>query len=263
MLGPFIPARTLDVRLSDDTLFRFPLGDGYWSTILDRRYVYEKDIDVFFRAAADADYTLLDCGANYGYWSALASSGPYGRHKSIAIEPSSANFTWLRENAAANGGRFEVLQRAIGGNSGSAMLSGRKHESLTIAGDASVVGETVRVSTLDDLAVELGLLGRRCIVKLDVEGVEIAAIDGGARLLASDCVLICEDHGNDRTHAVSRHILEKTSMRLYCYDPEASRYILLTDVAPLDRIKKAVNRGYNVLATSSENWEARILAATI
>ena len=34
--------------------------------------------------------------------------------------------------------------------------------------------------------------------QLDVEGVEIEAIKGGARLLQTDCVVICEEHGNDR-----------------------------------------------------------------
>lgn len=257
-LAPFTPAKIIDVHLNDDASFRFPFGDGYWSTILDPFYVYEKDIDVFFRAVTDVDYVLLDCGANYGYWSVLVSSEAYGRHKAVAVEPSSVNFTWLRENALANGVRFEILQRAIGGNSGSAMLSGRKHESLTIAGQASDKGETVSVSSLDDLAAELGLFGRRCVIKLDVEGVEMAAMDGGQRLLGGDNLLICEDHGNDPTHAVSRYILAHTAMKLFCYDPGKRCYIQLDDVLPLDRIKKASNRGYNVIATASAFWESRI-----
>ncbi len=52
-------------------------------------------------------------------------------------------------------------------------------------------------------------------------------------------------------------------MRLFCYDPDEDCYIRLIDASPLDRIKKAVNRGYNVLATSSAFWEARILASSM
>lgn len=51
-------------------------------------------------------------------------------------------------------------------------------------------------------------------------------------------------------------------MGLFCYDPDAGRYIRLKDGSPLDRIKKAVNRGYNVLATSSPFWEAGVLASS-
>ena len=102
----------------------------------------------------------------------------------------------------------------------------------------------------------------RLVVKLDVEGVEIDAMIGGARLLQTDCVVICEEHGHDPLHKVSKHILNQTELRLFCYDPDAGRYIRLKDVSPLDRIKKAVNRGYNVIATSSPFWEARILASS-
>ena len=67
-----------------------------------------------FRHSADVDYTLLDCGANYGYWSVLVSSKPYGSHKAIAIEPSSQNFAKLANNAEINGNRFEAMKCAIG-----------------------------------------------------------------------------------------------------------------------------------------------------
>ena len=42
--------------------------------------------------SSDVDYTLIDGGANYGYWSVLVSSAPFGKHRAIAIEPSSQNF---------------------------------------------------------------------------------------------------------------------------------------------------------------------------
>ena len=75
-------------------------------------------------------------------------------------------------------------------------------------------------------------------------------------------MVICEDHGSDPLHAVSNHVLNNTDMQLFCYDPDAGRYIHLKNTSPLGRIKKAVNRGYNVLATSSLFWEARILASS-
>ncbi len=73
-------------------------------------------------------------GANFGYWSTLVTSHPYGAHPSVAIEPSSRNFAILSNNAKLNGGRFKPLQRAIGAETGHANLSGSKHEAMTIAG---------------------------------------------------------------------------------------------------------------------------------
>ena len=61
-----------------------------------------------FADSIDVDYTLLDCGANYGYWSVLVSSKPFGSHKAIAIEPSGQNYPKLANNARVNGNRFET-----------------------------------------------------------------------------------------------------------------------------------------------------------
>lgn len=250
----------IEVRLNEDAIFSFPFCDGYWSLLLFSRYRYEFDIEMFFKGIADADYTLIDGGANFGYWSVLISSRPYGAHRSIAIEPSSANFAWLSRNAARNGGRFTPVKAAIGDAEGVAHLAGRKHESLSIVG-GSDAGEEVPVITLDSLMERMQLDPKgRYVAKLDVEGVEIAAIAGGQKLLAGDCVMICEEHGNDRNHTISRHILDHTPFKLFCFDPATGRFEQLSDVSPLDRIKRAVNYGYNVLATSSPYWEQRIRA---
>jgi FkbM family methyltransferase len=253
--------RDITVRLNDDAQFAFPYGDGYWTLLLDRTYSYEHDIDMFFQGIADVDYTLVDCGANYGYWSVLATSKPYGAHRAISIEPSSRNFARLANNAKINGNRFRPLQRAIGEKPGIARLSGTKHEALSITGGDTTVGEEVAVIALDTLIDEnmITALGRY-VVKLDVEGVEVQAMRGGERLLKSDCVLICEEHGNDPNHTISRFILGNTKLKLFCYDPATGHFEHLRDVTALGRIKQHSNVGYNVLATASTFWESRIRA---
>src|SRR5947207_7679760 len=143
--------RDIIVRLDDDALFSFPYGDSYWSLLLDTRYRYEADLELFFRGVADVDYTLIDCGANFGYWSVLVTSKPFGAHRSIAIEPSSGTFAKLSANAKINGNRFKPMQRAIGAKAGVARLSGAKHEKLSIAGPVGQAGEEVAVIALDDL----------------------------------------------------------------------------------------------------------------
>jgi FkbM family methyltransferase len=259
-LRSVLPGRDITVRLNDDTQFAFPYGDGYWTLLLDRRFIYEADIELFFRGIAEADFTLIDCGANYGYWSVLTTSKPFGAHRAIAIEPSSRNFTQLSNNLKINGNRFRTMQCAIGDKPGMARLSGAKHEALSIAGDNSE-GEEVAVIALDSLIDEshITALGRY-VIKLDVEGVEIAAMRGGERLLKSDCVVICEEHGNDPKHTISRHILANTRLKLFCYDRATGHFEHLRDVAALDRIKQHSNVGYNVLATASAFWESRIRA---
>ena len=102
LLRKTLPERNIAIKLNPDAVFEFPYGDGYWSKLLNRSYNYEDELEILFADSIDVDYTLLDCGANYGYWSVLVSSAPFGSHKAIAIEPSSQNFPKLANNAAVN-----------------------------------------------------------------------------------------------------------------------------------------------------------------
>jgi len=261
LLRKMLPERNIAIKLNPDATFEFPYGDGYWSKLLNRSYNYEDELELLFRNSVDVDYTLLDCGANFGYWSVLVSSAPFGSHKAIAIEPSSQNFAKLKNNAAINGNRFELMKCAIGASRGTARLSGTKHEAFSIAGDAGGGGEEVPVIALDNLLDDGKISPNgKYLVKLDVEGVEIEAIKGGTRLLQGDSVLLCEEHGNDPHHTVSRYILDQTPLKLIVYDPRSNRLETVNELSILDRIKVSTHVGYNVFGTASAFWQDRISA---
>jgi FkbM family methyltransferase len=261
LLRKTLPQRDIAIRLNSDATFEFPYGDGYWSKLLNRSFSYEDELEMLFRDSVGVDYTLIDCGANFGYWSVLISSIPYGSHKAIAIEPSSQNFVKLANNSEINGNRFEVLKCAIGAARGTARLSGTKHEAFSIAGNTSGGGEDVPVIALDNL-LDDGKISPdgKYLIKLDVEGVEIEAIKGGKRLLQGDSVLLCEEHGNDSNHTVSRYILEQTPLKLIVYDPRTNRLETVSELSILDRIKVSSHVGYNVFGTASAFWQGRINA---
>ena len=259
LLRKALSERNIAIKLNEDATFEFPYGDGYWSKLLDRSYHYEDELELLFRHSRDVDYTLLDCGANYGYWSVLVTSKPFGPHRAIAIEPSSDNFAKLANNAEVNGNRFETMKCAIGAARGTARLSGTKHEAFSIAGSTDVGSEEVPVIALDDLLSDGRIApGGKYLIKLDVEGVEIDAIKGGKKLLAGDSVIMCEEHGNDPGHTVSRYILEQTPLKLIVYDPRSNRLETVTELSILDRIKVSTHVGYNVFGTSSAFWQQRI-----
>ncbi|MFL6793219.1 MAG: FkbM family methyltransferase [Bradyrhizobium sp.] len=260
LLRKTLPERNIAIKLNPDAVFEFPYGDGYWSKLLNRSYHYENELELLFKDSADVDYTLLDCGANYGYWSVLVSSAPFGAHKAIAIEPSGRNFPKLVNNAKLNGNRFETLKCAIGAGRGTARLSGTKHEAFSIAGDQDD-GEEVPVIALDNLLDDGKISpGGKYLIKLDVEGVEIEAMKGGARLMQGDSVLLCEEHGSDRQHTVSRYILEQTPLKLIVHDPRSNRLEAVSELSILDRIKVSTHVGYNVFGTASAFWQDRINA---
>ena len=259
LLRKTLPERDIAIKLNSDATFEFPYGDGYWSKLLNRSYQYEDELELLFRDSVGVDYTLLDCGANFGYWSVLVSSAPYGSHKAIAIEPSSQNFVKLSNNAEINRNRFEVMKCAIGAARGTARLSGTKHEAFSIAGAAGSGGEEVPVIALDNLLDDGRISAQgKYLIKLDVEGVEVEAIKGGTRLLQGDSVLLCEEHGNDPNHTVSRYILDQTPLKLIVYDPRSNRLETVTELSILDRIKVSTHVGYNVFGTASAFWQDRI-----
>jgi len=255
-----IDQREIVVMLNDDARFAFPFGDGYWSLLLDRSFVYESEIERFLNSVADVDYCFVDGGANFGFWSVLASSRPFGSHPVIAIEASSVNATKLKRNAELNGGRFKILHRAVGSTTGNKVwLGGAKHEAFRVEAVNGGAGESVEMVSLDGLLDQGHVAaGKRFIIKLDVEGMETDAVKGGQRLLQNECVVILEDHGADREHTVSRYVMDHTPCRLFIFDGTSRRYEAITQLSMLDRIKTSANFGYNVFATNSPFWEERI-----
>ena len=263
ILGAALAKRDIVVRLADDSVFAFPYADPYWTRLLDRDMIYEPEVDHLLRSVADVDYTFVDCGANFGFWSILVTSRAYGAHDALAIEPSAKNAARLRGNARLNGDRFAILNRAIGETDGAtARLTGTKHEGMTIAGaqagtaKRSASSRSTACSTADWCRTD-----RRVVVKLDVEGVEVEAMKGGRRLLAGDAIVICEDHSLDPTHRVSRYLMDETPWAVFGFDAQTGALERLTDIGRLAQLKAAAQLGYNVFAATSTFWEERLEAA--
>lgn len=259
-----VAERDIIVRLNEDAVFAFPFCDGYWSRMLNPRYDYEEEIEAFLRNAADLRYSFIDCGANFGYWSVLASSRPFGGQPTVAVEASSENTKLLEANALLNGDRFRWLNAAVGAKvTGFARITGARHEAFGTLALAKNEPGAVTMISLDGLMTD-GLIDEAlpAVIKLDVEGVEIEALSGAEGLMQRDCVVICEEHGSDRTHGITRYLINKLSLSVFVFDHDRGRFSRLESMETLDRIKKHTWVGYNVFATSSPLWEERLLSAT-
>ncbi|QBI52897.1 FkbM family methyltransferase [Streptomonospora litoralis] len=141
----------------------------------------------------------LDAGAEYGlYTFTLADlAGPGGRV--VAVEPLPGPAAFLRSAARALGaGNVRVLRRALAAEEGAGTLSLPVRRGLPVHGRAFLTAGaqgagpnaefgaertvTTPVTTLDSLVGELGL-DRLDFVKADVEGAELAVLDGGRQTL--------------------------------------------------------------------------------
>ena len=147
---------------------------------------YERPLQDFLRENVRPGDVVYDVGAHVGFFSVCAAS--LGA-RVVAIEPDPVNAARLRRNAELNRLDIAVVEAAAWHESGRVTL---------VPGDSAkefhvVPGEGVESVALDDLALRHG---PPTLVKLDVEGAEVHALDGARRLLSeSKPIVVCELHG--------------------------------------------------------------------
>lgn len=149
-------------------------------------------------ARVSADATVLDVGANVGWWTVpLARHLARGGGGVVAFEPVPANRARLEWAIAANDVRahVEVAPIALGDAPGELGMWFKAAETGAGSGTAALVageGEShlrVQVVTLDAWAAEHALT--RCdLMKLDIEGAELMMLRGAERFVAEHRPLI-------------------------------------------------------------------------
>jgi FkbM family methyltransferase len=251
--------KSIQFVLNDDSIMRVDYCDAYWICLIVPKYVYEPVMTNFIRAFKDTPYSFIDGGANHGYWSILVSSSAYGANQVVAIEAASDTYSQLEENRALNAHRFMTLNKAIGATSGEHVrIYGVKHEARTIVPSEGAVPILDCMSiSLDDLAdtsFQNGL--NSYAVKLDVEGVEIIAMNAAKQLLQKDTLFLFEDHGADRAHKATDNAMNNLGLRIYWIGGD--KPIEVRNLSQLDAIKKSRRVGYDIAATNSPLWIKRL-----
>lgn len=245
----FDPGNAVTLHAADAAPYRIALNDGYWTRFALYRAPYEPEVDSVLRAAAGATPLFCDLGANMGYWTTRAA--PLFEQV-IAVEASAQTFERLYGNAAQLYG-VTLHHAAIHARSGEVLTfvnTHLSHASARLMGDTPA-GTEDRTETVTTLAIDdLVPPGTAALIKLDVEGAEIAAITGAARALADGSVLIYEDHGNDPDCMVSAHLLTQPEISLYS---TATGLIPMPDTATIRALKTDPFKGYNFLAARRDS----------
>jgi FkbM family methyltransferase len=256
----FTSTRSMVFVLEPDSRMRVDYCDAYWSVLLAPNYPYEPSIRSLLADSSDVGYGFIDGGANHGFWSILVSSAQAGSNACVAIEAASDTYRHLRENRQINAERFQALNRAIGSTSGERVrIYGAKHEarSMVAPSEGAVAILDCETITVDDIAAMPEFDGlEKFIVKLDVEGMEIAAFSGASRLLERDTAFVYEDHGSDREHKVTRHAIDTLKLRVFWLGEGGAREVRSPD--ELGKIKKTRRFGYDMVATRSPFWIERL-----
>jgi len=145
--------------------------------------------------------TVVDVGANAGIFTVASADlvGPTGRV--VAFEPNSVVLGRLRANVRQNGfsDRVTVLPVAIADHAGRGTVRNETGNS-TIARvhllepDETARGEAVSVETLDEALASAGVKDVD-LLKVDVEGLELAVLDAGTATLARSRRVVVEVGG--------------------------------------------------------------------
>jgi FkbM family methyltransferase len=184
------------VQAHGHTLFLDPQDMGMARAFLLSGGRWEETETRLFCALVKEGMTVVDIGANVGYYTLLAARlvGPWG--KVYAFEPSPENFALLSQNVEANGYKNVVLSpKAVSDRSGSAAL----HIDRASSGGHSLGGFRGGADSVDVETVSLDdyFVGERQTVdllKMDAEGAEMSILVGMRRLLTQnpDLTLLTE-----------------------------------------------------------------------
>ncbi|MFQ6016730.1 MAG: FkbM family methyltransferase [Kiloniellaceae bacterium] len=174
--------RFIKKRIHDYWMFLDARDRGISRTLLlfGRR---EEDHRIILEKVLHEGMTVLDIGANIGYYALMESRlvGPSGRV--IAVEPSPENVELLERNLATNGcDNVLVLPIAISDRSGRRALWLSELSNLHSFheredGSGHMSGQTIEVETRTVPDVMAGL-DKPDLIRMDVEGHEVDVING-------------------------------------------------------------------------------------
>lgn len=137
-----------------------------------------RDVDegVIPRQLDASDWTIVDCGANVGLFSLWLGAAK----RVIAVEPNPNTFRRLKRNMEINGINATTIQAAVSSADGTVKMDFAGPSVLAEIGETGV---EVPSRSLDSLLDELGA-DSVDVLKLDVEGHEIEALEGAAGSLS-------------------------------------------------------------------------------
>jgi|TARA_Y100000389_G_scaffold197437_1_gene232030 FkbM family methyltransferase len=231
--------------------FVFNLNDPYWSILISKSFTYEEEIlhyKEYLFEKIESEVMFLDLGSNIGYWS-IKFSSYLNSDNVIAVEPNPLNNNIHKLNQYINGIDYLIFEKAVTSKDGDVAKLVIDNENVTSAGsyvsDSTNGKEFIHVETISIPSVLKSYPENLSwVVKLDIEGAEIDALNFLENYKKNNLYLIYEDHGKDRYSNLSKYLLNLDFKILYW---EKNR-IIDVSLEDINKIKKNKKKGYNFLA---------------
>ena len=176
-----------DVGFSTHMIF-----EGYW----------EFWLSLCFAKHIKQGDTVIDVGANLGYYTVIAAELVGHQGRVLSVEPNPYVFDFLRDTISVNGyaGRVTAINAALGARADDVAVpffvptgepkNGRFVSSDDKNDDLSGRGEIIQVQAIKDLPIDSG---RVDFIKIDVEGAELSVLASLAPVIETyRPMVVCE-----------------------------------------------------------------------
>ena len=169
-----------------------------------------------------------------------------------------SNYNFLCINRLNNKNRFKALNLGVGEKKKYTKIYYKDQNSNVGASiykdnNKKLISEKIKIDKIDNIL--LNRKEKNLIIKLDVEGSEIKALTGSKNILKKNCLIIYEDHGQDKYHSNTKYLLKKNYSIYFC---NKSKILNIQNFIELNKIKKQKNVGYNFVATKSDIFKKKL-----
>ena len=166
---------------SKDPLIGKPISQGN---------IYEKNISNIFTKYLTKDMTILDIGANIGWYSLLSAHSLQDECKIYAFEPFSFNSKLLLASQLTNKFKsISLIQSAVGDMNGTVGFgaTGSNGQCQEINNNIETIlnSDTVNIIRIDDIINE-----KIDVIKIDIEGAEYKALKGSIQTIKESLPII-------------------------------------------------------------------------
>jgi FkbM family methyltransferase len=211
-------------RLSYDTGLERTVNGERFRVLAEHRHCfpdhYDPELSRILRKRVKSSFTCLNVGANLGIYTLQLARWSAPNGQVVAFEPNPKARQVLERHVELNdfATRVSIEPSAVGSRPGTAILYAKDCDGMSRLGTPNpmLAGQTceffVEVVTLDDFCRVNGL--RPDIIVMDVEGAELAALQGAGELIRSrkeDLSIFVELHPGawDATYANNRHRVQE------------------------------------------------------
>jgi FkbM family methyltransferase len=204
------------VRLDQGFRMKLDLQDPEQLKVYFYGHYHERYEAELVRRLLKDDDGFWDVGANVGYFTLVAATALANRGQIVAFEPGENAFARLVENISLNAyDNIKTFQLAVSDREGEAVLHvlgdiADSSASLYPAGPAQGIEEVCRTVSLDHFRREEDL-SPPDLIKLDVEGAELAVLQGARELMAATppLLLVEMEEKNLRAAGASREAIRQ------------------------------------------------------